>query len=588
MAANLSGIANSILGDTPFTETATGSGQRLRDLADDSDWSPSCLRDIGTDDSAGRESAARDDAAGPGETASAVRVTGRDAAPQAISGDGDAGISYRIDFSASQAGFGGDLGLRVSQPTGAVEPTPLDALRGTKFLNDDHTMLVYFAVAGDEYRQGLDVYTAVGTNAYEQGQLFEIFENIEKFADIDFEITTDRNAADLEIGTAELPSSPAGTLLGFFNFPTAGGEGRFGVLNSEFDGWTDTPGGSLDTGGFMYGVAIHEFGHGMGLGHPHDTGNGSEVMSGVSSSSDKGDFKLNQAVYTAMSYVEGSHIAGVAASDASTGHGATYGALDIAVLQEFYGANTTHAAGNDTYTLADTNAAGSGAGYYAMWDTGGSDTFEYVGAKDATMDLREATLQYEKGGGGFISYVDGVIGGFTIANGTVIENATTGTGDDKLIGNDANNTLSSGGGTDILLGRAGNDTLIAGTDADRVLGGSGSDDLRGGGGDDTIKGGGGNDILFGGAEDDDLSGGRGNDTFKFSTGADTVTDYDATGNQERIDLSGSSEIVSMSDLLDNHMSQSGLDVLIDDLAGNTMTLLNTNLSDLDSFEFLFV
>lgn len=458
---------------------------------------------------------------------------------------------------------------------------------------------------------------------YEIDQFFEIFEGIEEFADIDFEITTIQAEADLELATAELPSDPSGTLLGFFNFPTSSGEGRFGILNNEFDGYSDAAGGSLDTGGFMYGVAIHEFGHGLGLAHPHDTGNGSDIMDGVSSSSDTGDFGLNQAVYTAMSYVEGSDIAGVTASDASTGHGATFAALDIAVLQEYYGANTTHASGDDTYDLFDTNDTGSGAGYYAIWDTGGTDTFAYAGSKNADIDLRAATLEYGFGGGGFISHVNGVVGGFTIANGVEIENATTGSGNDRVVGNELDNDLSSGDGSDVVAGLDGNDTLRLGNDDDIGFGGSGNDevyghsggdeirgatgndDLRGHKGNDTVRGGGGDDTLSGGNDDDLVVGGGGNDyvngasgndtlrgsdgddTFRFSDGIDEILDYDALSDNERIDLGSSSEITDLADLMANHISQSGTDVLIDDLAGNTLLIQGTQLADLDSFEFLF-
>ena len=42
-----------------------------------------------------------------------------------------------------------------------------------------------------------------------------------------------------------------------------------------------------------------------------------------------------------------------------------------------------------------------------------------------TIDLRAATLQYEVGGGGFVSFVAGIHGGFTIASGVVSLDLTT-------------------------------------------------------------------------------------------------------------------------------------------------------------------
>jgi Ca2+-binding RTX toxin-like protein len=136
--------------------------------------------------------------------------------------------------------------------------------------------------------------------------------------------------------------------------------------------------------------------------------------------------------------------------------------------------------------MKDVNAAGTF--YYSIWDAGGNDTILYTGAKNTTIDLRAATLQYEVGGGGNVSYAHGIFGGFTIANGVVIENATSGDGNDTLTGNAANNVMTSGAGNDsIYLFDGGDDTVVAGagndtiyfngtmTAADKVNGGEGSD-----------------------------------------------------------------------------------------------------------------
>src|SRR5206468_1198013 len=131
------------------------------------------------------------------------------------------------------------------------------------------------------------------------------------------------------------------------------------------------------------------------------------------------------------------------------------------------------AKGDDVYLLKDVNAIGT---YYSsIWDAGGTDEIKYVGAKDANIDLRPATLQYEWGGGGWVSYAYGIYGGFTIANGVTIENATSDAGNDTLIGNDVANILSAGAGTDTLTGNGGDDTLDGGTGADHMAGGTGND-----------------------------------------------------------------------------------------------------------------
>ena len=85
------------------------------------------------------------------------------------------------------------------------------------------------------------------------------------------------------------------------------------------------------------------------------------------------------------------------------------------------------------------------------------------GSSNAAIDLRAATLDYEVGGAGFVSYNANAKGGFTIANGVVIENAKGGGGTDTIIGNDTNNIIYGGSGAgvkDTLTGNRGIDTFV--------------------------------------------------------------------------------------------------------------------------------
>ena len=79
----------------------------------------------------------------------------------------------------------------------------------------------------------------------------------------------------------------------------------------------------------------------------------------------------------------------------------------------------------------------------------------------------------------------------------MIENGLTGSGNDTIIGNDADNGLSAGFGTDTIDGGAGNDA---------IRGGSGNDDLDGESGFDLVEGGTGNNVIDGGADADLLIG----------------------------------------------------------------------------------
>ena len=136
-----------------------------------------------------------------------------------------------------------------------------------------------------------------------------------------------------------------------------------------------------------------------------------------------------------------------------------------------YGVNSDHATGSNVYRLPTANKEGTG--WEAIWDAGGDDRIDGSRSKSpVTIDLRNATLNESNTAGGYISSVEGVYGGFTIAhdwNGKdigesaglcIIENATGGSADDRLIGNIASNRLRGRNGDDILYGSGGDDVLI--------------------------------------------------------------------------------------------------------------------------------
>src|SRR5690606_6214459 len=130
----------------------------------------------------------------------------------------------------------------------------------------------------------------------------------------------------------------------------------------------------------------------------------------------------------------------------------------------------TFASGNDTYQLPDSN--GSGTFFMAIWDTGGTDEIAYAGSRDTTIDLTAATINRSPTGGGVVSFANGVYGGYTIAQGVWIENASGGSGSDRITGNARANHLAGNGDTDLLLGMSGNDVLDGGSEGDWLNGGA--------------------------------------------------------------------------------------------------------------------
>lgn len=400
---------------------------------------------------------------------------------------------------------------------------------------DTSTVNVYFAPNGetDDGSTSLfytEAYTSAGFNSYEQAQFTQVMNDLSAVIDLDFNIVTNAGDADL---TLVLDLYSLGDVLGYFTPP---GEYNAGVGIFNGAAWDRTPGGDLEQGGYGYVTMVHELLHGLGMAHPHDGGGTSTSMNGVTSPfDDYGNFNLNQGIFTTMTYNSG-YFTGPAGSAPRNPAGGDFGfeggamALDIAYLQEMYGANTNNAGGNSVYTLVNANR--SGTHWEAIWDTGGADWIRHTGSSSATIDLRAATLKYENGGGGFVSSVDGIAGGFTIANGVVIENAKGGSGDDRIIGNAAANVLrgrggnddiDGGNGADTIKGNRGADELSGGRGTDRILGGSGADQITGNGGADILIGGSGADRIVGNNGRDNLIGGGGADTLKGGGGSDILT-----------------------------------------------------------------
>lgn len=249
----------------------------------------------------------------------------------------------------------------------------------------------------------------------------------------------------------------------------------------NFDQYSSTDYSSLRQGGYDFTTFIHELGHAIGLKHPHDSGGGGRPnFPGVTDPfGDYGDFNLNQGVYTMMGYNDGWHMAPSGPLDPAViskyGYEGSPMAFDIAALQFLYGANPSYRTGNDVYTLPVGNKAGTF--FSCLWDAGGVDTIRNPSVKSSTIDLRPATLQHAAGGGGYLSVAEGISGGFTIANGVLIENAIGGGGADTITGNWVANVLIGNGGNDVLNGMGGADRIIGGIGRDTLTGGGGADDF---------------------------------------------------------------------------------------------------------------
>ena len=160
----------------------------------------------------------------------------------------------------------------------------------------------------------------------------------------------------------------------------------------------------------------------------------------------------------------------------------------------------------------------------------------------------------------------------------------TRTQNDRITGTGGDDRYSGGLGQDVIAGLGGNDRLDGGDGNDRLFGGSGRDQMLGGAGRDRLFGGDGHDRLNGNLGNDAMTGGAGADTFVFSGGADRITDFRPA---DRIDLRAVESIKGFHDLKAHHTSDEGGVLVIDDGAGNTLTLLGMTEAAMQRDDFLF-
>ena len=321
----------------------------------------------------------------------------------------------------------------------------------------------------------------------EISQIADVINNVEAVANVSFTYVGNNNIGDINfVGFRQfLPNHQPSGLLGKADVPGSAynlSDHNGVYINHAYDLDIDFAKGSMN-----YQTLQHELAHAMGLAHPHDEGGGSNKFPGVTGGpfGDLGDYGQNSGTYTTMSYNNG--WGGFLSGSKDIGAEASFMAFDIAALQSKYGANTNYNTGDNTYYLPASNTVGS-AFYECIWDAGGTDTISNASsAADCYIDLRAATLDYSdgEGAGGYLSKYNDIFGGFTIANGVVIENAEGGSGSDFIFGNDAANYLNGGSGDNDIRGYAGNDTMVGGANSDSFTGGAGNDTIDGGAGADS-------------------------------------------------------------------------------------------------------
>ena len=215
------------------------------------------------------------------------------------------------------------------------------------------------------------------------------------------------------------------------------------------------------TGTYQYTAGImHEIGHTLGLKHGHQA---------PTLPADHNSFEYSVMTYAA--YVGANTDLGIRARELPT----TFMQDDIAALQYMYGANFSYNSGNTVYQFSPADPFI----FQTIWDGGGIDEYDLSAyATPVTIDLRPGawtiTSSQQLADLGDGHHARGNVANALLYNGSpasLIENATGGSGNDWIEGNDIANVLNGGAGNDWIFGYAANDTIIGGSGSDWLDGG---------------------------------------------------------------------------------------------------------------------
>jgi len=301
---------------------------------------------------------------------------------------------------------------------------------------------------------------------------------------LNIKLTEVKDNGDIRFNMVDMQEGTGGFTFYPTNNPDYGGDV---FLSNEFNDSNSEYNYELDRGNGGWSTITHEIGHALGLKHPFQ-----EPHKLPSNQDD-----IN---HTVMSYtvkediipqfeVSGTHIQ----LNYHVLYPDLYSLYDVSTLQAIYGVNRNYHTEDNTYTIKYTDYK-----IQTLWDAGGNDSIDLSNTKGSTtLDLRGGTLNsvdeyslkdiialHQEGvsSGQFRDWIKDRItemysedllytgkNNFGIAEGVIVENVNTGSGDDTVIDNLVDNIISTGKGDDKIYVGAGGYDHIDGGDGDDII-----------------------------------------------------------------------------------------------------------------------
>src|SRR6185312_15949734 len=339
--------------------------------------------------------------------------------------------------------------ITTVNPTGVLDIDAVDS--GTKWSVNSFTYSFptspsyYIGQFGMPYGAGEQNNGFVAFTPLQQAATTSILGMYSAVANVTFTEITETSTQSADIRYAE-SNSPA---TAYAYYPTTSPEGGDAWFNASSGLYNDPV-----VGDYAWLTIMHETGHTLGLKHPQD-------VVGAFGAVPANEDSLEYTVMSYRSYEGASVTQGL--TNATWSFPTTLMMYDIAALQYMYGANYTTNSGDTVYKWdphtgqefingVGQTAPGGNTIFMTIWDGGGNDTYDFSNyTTNVSINLQPgawttaSSVQLADLGAGHTA-IGNIANALLYENNpaSLIENAVGGSGNDTIVGNDANNKLTGG------------------------------------------------------------------------------------------------------------------------------------------------